>query len=105
MDVECPKITHGWMDIRRDFHISGDYYVQFHYTGNNRFEITVFLGTCTELSIQRYLHHATTEFHDTIFCVRLTKYQSRDSHLVYVIFMNIIFINIKVTLIGKMNIF
>jgi len=84
--IETLFFTHGWMDIRRDYHISGDRHVQFCYTRNSCFEITVFPGTCTELSMQRYLHHAATEFHDTIFCVRLTKYQSRGSHLVYVKF-------------------
>ncbi|QCD86736.1 hypothetical protein DEO72_LG3g1262 [Vigna unguiculata] len=80
-DVDHPKITHGWMDIRRDFHISGDCDVQFSYTGNSRFQITVFAGTCSQLSMQRYLRHAATEFNDTIICVRLTQYQSRGSHL------------------------
>ncbi|QCD94077.1 hypothetical protein DEO72_LG5g2155 [Vigna unguiculata] len=56
LDVECPRITHGWMDIRRDYHISGDRHVQFRYTGNNHFEITVFPGTCTEFSMQRSKH-------------------------------------------------
>jgi len=41
LDVEFPRITHGWMDIRRDYHIFGDHHVQFHYTRNSRFEITV----------------------------------------------------------------
>jgi len=43
------------------------------------------------------LRHPTTEFHDTIFCVRLTKYQSRGSHLIYVIFKFFIFINQMLT--------
>ncbi|QCD79199.1 hypothetical protein DEO72_LG1g2838 [Vigna unguiculata] len=85
-DVDHPRITHGWMDIRRDFHIFGDCDVQFNYTGNSRFQITVFAGTCSQLSMQRYLRHAATEFNDTIFCVRLTQYQTRGSHLVYVKF-------------------
>jgi len=93
------------MDIRRDFHIVRDYHVQFRYLGNNLFKITVIAGTCSELNMQKYLRYGTSEFNDNIFCVTLTKYQSRDSHFVYVIFMNSILFNKNVSLIKLLTIF
>jgi len=81
-DPRSPRLTKGWAKLRTTFNIQGNVHVQLRYLGSNQFEITVFTGNCSDLSMERYLHLATTENDNYIHCVKLTNEQATGDHLV-----------------------
>jgi len=82
MDSDNPRITEGWFNMRNLYQIQSDSHIQFQYLGNSLFHLTVLKGRCTT-SLTTFMHRITHQNTKSIFSVKLTKYQSKASHLVY----------------------
>ena len=83
MDSDNPRITEGWSNMRNLYHIQSDSHIQFQYLENSLFHLTVFKGGCTPRSLTTFMHRISHQDIRSIFSVKLTKYQSKASHLVY----------------------
>jgi len=83
MDSDNPRITEGWFNMRNLYQIQSDSHIQFQYLGNCLFHLTVFKGGCTRTSWTTFMNRITHQNTRSIFSVKLSKYQSKASHLVY----------------------
>jgi len=83
MDLDNPRITKGWSNIINVYDIQSDSHIQFQYLGNSLFQLTMFKGGCTPSSLTTFRYHISHQYTKSIFLVKLTKYQSKASHLVY----------------------
>jgi len=83
MDSNNPKITQGWINMRDLYDIKSDSHMQFQYLGNSLFHVIVFKGGCTPRSLSTFMCRISHQETRSIFSVKLTKYQSKASHLVY----------------------
>jgi len=83
MDSDNPRITEGWFNMRNLYQIQSDSHIQFQYLGNSLFHLIVFKGECTTTSWTTFMNRITHQNTRSIFSVKLSKYQSKASHLVY----------------------
>jgi len=94
MDSDNARIIEGWSNMKNLYHIQSDSYIQFQYLGNSLFHLIVFKGGCTTRSLTTFMHRISHQNTRSIFAVKLTKYQSKASHLVYSFWFLLILISI-----------
>jgi len=84
MDLDNPRITEGWSNMRNLYNIQSDYHIQFRYLRNSLFEITVFKGSCTLRSLTMFINCISHQNTNSMFSVKLTEYRSKGRHLRFV---------------------
>jgi len=83
MDSNNPKIIEGWSNMRDLYDIKSDSHMQFQYLGNSLSHVIMFKGGCTPRSLSTFMCRISHQETRSIFLVKLAKYQSKASHLVY----------------------
>jgi len=68
MDITNPRMVDGWADLEKSSLLQiWDAYVQFRYTDNSKFEITIFVGECTPENMRAFLRRANRVLDSTFF--------------------------------------
>jgi len=71
--------------MRDLYDIKSDSHMRFQYMENSLFHIIMFKDGCTPRSLSTFMCRISHQETRSIFLVKLTKYQSKASHLVYVL--------------------
>jgi len=81
MDVNNPLVIDGWSSLRVFYKLKHIYQILFRYVGNSTFQITVFSGMTAISTATKFLTNIHRLRTKPLFRVKLTKSQSKASHL------------------------
>lgn len=81
-DLEEPMLIEGWDEMRAVYQLQANHWIYFRYVGDSAFQITVFKGACSAMSMQKFVNRMSAAHPFMDFHLTVSAYQARASHLV-----------------------